>query len=150
MVKVADDVVLDHVGVQIRADKDGLCHGEHDHIVEADLTHRRIHRLEHGTVGLDLRCVEGILLRELGHGGKAVRHGFGGRLADGAELDVLKRSLDRSGCGSSGRRGICSGAGGDQLVDVALDDAALGTGSGGKRGIDVIGNGLCHRSGRDG
>ena len=145
---MTDDVLLEDVGVQIRAGLNGLRDGEHDHVVEADLAHGRIERLEHCTVGLQLRRVEGILLGELCHGGQALGHGLGGRLADRAPLDIFELGSSGSCGGRSGIRGGC--AGGDQLVDIALDDTAVGAGTGGKRRVDVVGNSLGHGARGDG
>ena len=146
-VEVTDDVLFEDVGVQIRAGLDGLCNGEHDHVIQADLAHGRVERLEHSAVGLNLGCIEGILLRKLRHSGKALGHGLGRCLAHGAPFDVFKFS----GCGSScGGSSICSGcAGGEQLVNIAFDDAAVGAGAGGESRVDIVCDSLGHGARRN-
>ena len=147
-IEVTNDVLFDDVCIQIRAGLDGLCNGKHDHVVEADLAHGRVKRLEHGAVGLDLGRVEGILLGELRHGGQALRHGLGRGLAHGTPLDILKVGGSGRCCGRCCIRGGC--AGGDQLVDIALDDAAVGAGAGGKGRVDIVRDGLGHSARRNG
>ena len=146
MLEAADAVLVQHVGVQVRAGEhragDGI---EHD-VADGDSVVGLAGGLELLAVLEDLRGVEGEVVGQLGHGAQGGVHGLADDPADAAKLHILVLGLLRSGradrgSGLGGRGGLDrrSGGSGDtlrqELAHIPLNDPSLGAGGGGQGGV---------------